>query len=91
MNHTLTIELPEEVFEPLEKRSVERGIRPQELVLTWVRQQIEAEETAYPVTLETDPLARFIGAFDSGLPDLARRHDEYLAEAYQETHDHDSR
>lgn len=34
-----------------------------------------------------DPLAPFIGAFDSGISDLARSHDAYLAEAHMEHHD----
>lgn len=87
MGHTITVELPDEVFAPLERRATEEGIPPQELLVTWVRKQMEVEEEAYPVTLETDPLVEFIGAFESGEPDLAQRHDEYLAEAYQETHD----
>lgn len=27
-----------------------------------------------------DPIEKFIGAFDSGVPDLGTRHDHYLAE-----------
>jgi hypothetical protein len=35
----------------------------------------------------TDPLSRFVGMFHSGTPDLAERHDEYLAESYADTHE----
>lgn len=34
----------------------------------------------------TDPLASFIGSAHSGTPDLAKRHDAYLAEAYADDH-----
>lgn len=35
----------------------------------------------------TDPLAAFIGAFEFDVPDLAERHENYLAQAYAESHD----
>jgi hypothetical protein len=44
----------------------------------------ETPEAAYDPT--TDPLAPFIGALHSGTPDLAERHDAYLAEAYEDDH-----
>ncbi|MGH2501056.1 MAG: hypothetical protein ACRDID_00935 [Ktedonobacterales bacterium] len=44
----------------------------------------ETPEVVYDPT--TDPLAPFIGALHSGTPDLAERHDSYLAEAYEDDH-----
>jgi hypothetical protein len=44
----------------------------------------ETPKAAYDPT--TDPLAPFIGALHSGTPDLAERHDAYLAEAYEDDH-----
>ena len=34
-----------------------------------------------------DPLAPFLGAFEATVPDVVQRHDDYLAEAYADTHD----
>lgn len=34
-----------------------------------------------------DPLAQFLGAFEADAPDVVRRHDAYLGEAYADQHD----
>lgn len=34
-----------------------------------------------------DPLADLLGAFQSGIPDLGRRHDEYLGQSHLKPHD----
>ena len=47
----------------------------------------EASPTEEPIyDPATDPLALFIGSAHSGTPDLAKRHDAYLAEAYADDH-----
>lgn len=41
MSHTLTIELPEEVFEPLQRLAAAAGREPEELALEWLRSHAE--------------------------------------------------
>lgn len=38
--------------------------------------------------VENDPLWKACGSLNSGIRDLAERHDEYLSQSYLETHDH---
>lgn len=45
-----------------------------------VRQGVD--EVLAGVSAEEDPLADIIGLFDSGVGDLAERHDDYLAASY---------
>lgn len=35
----------------------------------------------------SDPLGPFLGAFEATEPDVVRRHDAYLADAYADTHE----
>jgi len=34
-----------------------------------------------------DPLAPFLGAFEATDPDITQRHDDYLADAYADSHE----
>jgi hypothetical protein len=72
MTHILTLEIPEQVYEPLVKAAERTGKTPEEVALEYL-----AEEVA---RFENDPLEKFIGAFDSGVTDLGARHDEYIGE-----------
>ena len=73
MDRTLTIEIPEKVYEPLLQVARRTGRTPQELVLEWLIREVQA-------ALE-DPVEKFIGAFRSGVPDWADRHDDYIGQA----------
>ncbi len=71
MSHTLTLELPDEIWEPLLRLAEERGSRPEELARQSVARLVAADE---------DPLDRFIGAIRSGQPGWGQRHDEILGD-----------
>lgn len=73
MSHTLTIEVPEDVYLHLEKWASEQGTTPAALATDWVSRRI--------VELEQDPLMRWAGALDSDVPDVGERHDEYIGNA----------
>ena len=77
MSHTLTIDLPEEVYEPLKKTAEQRGQSPETVVVQWL--------TAAVQQLVDDPLEQFIGAFDSQGADWADQHDHYLGQSLAET------
>ncbi len=73
MSHSLTIDVPEDVFSYLNKLALQQGKTPetlaQELVSTAVQE------------LEEDPLLRWAGAIASEISDVAERHDYYIGQA----------
>ncbi len=80
MNHTLVLNLPGEIYEPLLATARRLEKTPEDLVLEWLKnifQQTEATD---------DPLEKFIGAWKSGIPNWSHRHDEYLGEEYLSHH-----
>ncbi len=70
MERTLTLEVPEEVFESLRRKAEEAGKPPEALAI----------ESLAAATGDRggDPVEEFIGAFDSEVPEWADRHDEHL-------------
>ena len=72
MGHTLTLDVPEDVYESLAKTAKQRGSTPEELTVEWLM-------TAIHYALN-DPVESFIGAFSSSVPDWADQHDAYLGQ-----------
>jgi len=70
MEHTLVLEVSEDVYEPLAKTAKQRGSSPEELAVEWL---VSAIHKAID-----DPVENFIGAFSSNIPDWADQHDKYL-------------
>jgi predicted transcriptional regulator len=73
MPHALSISVPDEVFAHLSEIAVQRGETPEALAEEIVSQSVRE--------LDTDPLLRWLGAFESGVADAAECHDEYLGRA----------
>ncbi|MBC7899638.1 MAG: hypothetical protein H7070_06245 [Saprospiraceae bacterium] len=72
MTHSLTLEVPENIYQPLAKEAEAKGRKVEEIAL----EKLAKDE---PDKID-DPFEKFIGAFDSGAMDWANRHDEYLGE-----------
>lgn len=72
MQHTLVIEVPEDVYEPLEKTADQTGKTPEEIAAGWL---------AIAAQRPPDPLEKFIGELKGTVPDWADRHDSYLRDA----------
>jgi predicted transcriptional regulator len=70
MGHTLTLELPDDVYESLLQVAQEASQPPNAVAAQLL--------TAATQHLSEDPLERFIGAFDSRGSDWADRHDVHL-------------
>ena len=70
MGHSLTLELPDDVYESLLNAAKETS-QPPDAVAT----QLLTAATQHP---SEDPLERFIGAFDSRGSDWADQHDVHL-------------
>lgn len=73
MERTLTIEIPETVYESLLQVVRKTGRTPQDWILEWLTREVQA-------ALE-DPLERFIGAFQSEVSDWVEWHDLYIGQA----------
>jgi hypothetical protein len=75
---TITLELPQNIYEPLKKAAAKAGQSPQELITKLLGQTIKA--------FADDPLEEFIGAFRSDIPDWSENHDRYLGQELLENH-----
>jgi hypothetical protein len=76
MGYTLTLEVPENLYEPLVKTAEQTGRTPEELAQEWLA-------TAIRTAIE-DPVENFIGAFLSNIPDWADGHDKYIGQTLME-------
>jgi hypothetical protein len=73
MTHQLLLELPDDVFQPLARQAAAAG-RPLAAVAA------ECLARAVRPLQPSDALRRWAGAIDSGVPDLADRHDHYIGQ-----------
>ena len=73
MGHTLTLDVPEDVYQALIRQAEQTGQLPEAVAV-----QLLATATQHRVD---DPLEQFIGAFRSHGTDWADEHDVYLGKA----------
>lgn len=79
------VELSQEDLEALQRLSARQGVPVEELVKRGVRKVLDEHPDWKPPTPEQIRRAREVaGKFRSGVPDLGLRHDDYLAEIYEE-------
>lgn len=74
MSHQLTIDVPDEVYQPLFAKAEAAGQTAESLALELVAKGIA------PIT-RGELLRKWFGAFDSGISDAAERHDDYIGQA----------
>ncbi len=72
MTYSLTLEIPENIYQPLAEEAEAKGRRVEEVAL-------ERLANGKPKQID-DPLDEFVGAFRSDVPDWADNHDKYLGE-----------
>ena len=72
MTHSLLLEVPENIYQPIVEEAEAEGRKVEEIAL-------ERLANGKPKKID-DPFEKFIGSFDSRGMDWARRHDEYLGE-----------
>ncbi len=73
MSHTLTVEVPDDVYQALAEDAEKAGRPPEALAAELLTEAAQR--------LSHDPLEKFIGAFDSRGSDWAEGHDAHLAAA----------
>lgn len=74
MTHSLTLEIPEKVYRSLAEKASKNGKEIEEVA-------IEKLADEWPADI-VDPFEKFIGAFNSDIPDWGTRHDVLLGEVY---------
>lgn len=72
MSQTLTLQIPDTLYQPLLEIAQRQGVSPEELTIQWLTASIEH--------FVNDPLESFIGSVQSHIPDWTERHDQYLGE-----------
>jgi hypothetical protein len=77
MSYTLTLEVPENVYNSLKKAAERTGKQPEAVAI-----QLLADATK---EFTDDPLEQFIGAFSSQVSDWADQHDKYLGKSVAQT------
>jgi hypothetical protein len=77
MSHTLTIEVPDNIYDPLRRTALQNGQSPEALITQWVSIAVQQ--------LTDDPLEQFIGALRSQGSDWADHHDQHLGQAVADT------
>jgi hypothetical protein len=75
-NHTLRLEIPQNVYELLVKLAPQMGQTPEELATHWLATAAQGHVD--------DPIEKFIGAFNSNVPDWTDQHDQYLGSRLKE-------
>jgi hypothetical protein len=74
MSHQVTLELPEEVYRPLAEQARATGQTVETVAQARLAEAVARGEPG-------SKLRKWAGAFDSGLPDLGQRHDDYIGQA----------
>ena len=95
MSRVIPLDIPDDLYQRIEEMAARRGQSPDEFLLTIINRKLRVADngqTGDGVPLEeydpkADPLARFMGIITSDEPGWADRHDEYLAKAYEDTHE----
>ena len=73
--HTLTLELPDDVYEPLLHQAQRSASTPEALLTQWAVRAVQ------PVS--EDPLLKLLGSIEGDVSDVSARHDEYLGRSLQ--------
>ena len=74
------IDIADDVYQPLLERAQAVGRTPESLVSELISRSVNPPKPG-------ELLRRWIGAIDSGVSDVAERHDEYIGQAlYDELH-----
>jgi hypothetical protein len=70
MSHPLTLQIPEELYQPLIDAAAQMGQTPEEVALQWLSEAAQQ--------IADDPIEQFIGTISSQIPDWTTQHDLYL-------------
>lgn len=84
MTHTMTLEVPEEVYQPLLRSAEKSQKKPEDLAVYWLTHIVRQTHD--------DPIEKFVGAIASDISNWADEHDLHLGKALmQELSAHDQK
>jgi hypothetical protein len=72
MARSLTLEIPDDVYEPLRCQAKKSGRTPEDIATEWLAATIRR--------MAEDPLLQLAGTIESDITDVADRHDYYIGE-----------
>ena len=78
MPRRMTVRIPDNLSEEIALASQKLGLSPSEIVRTALRQFLH---TSPGVLYSAQQVSDLLGSLDSGIPDLATRHREYILES----------
>ena len=78
MAHTVLLELPDDVYKLLAQTAEQTSQPLEELAVEWL--------TNASRRVIDDPLAKYIGAIHTDVPNWGERHDELLGQALMDDH-----
>lgn len=73
--HTLTLELPDDIYEPLLYQAQRNASTPEALLTQWASKAIQP--------MPEDPLLKLIGSIESDVRDVSSHHDDYVGRSLQ--------
>ena len=73
--HTLTLELPDDIYEPLLYQAQRDASTPEALLTQWAIQAVQPAPE--------DPLLKLLGSIEAEVSDVSAKHDEYLGRSLQ--------
>lgn len=72
MSRVLTLQIPQDLYQPLVEIARRRGQSPKEFAVQWLAASIQH--------FIDDPIEPFIGAIQSNILDWIEHHDQYLGD-----------
>jgi len=79
MPTTLTLEIPDQIYRPLQRRADQQGKTLNQILIECLKDVVKDELD--------DPLLQLAGAFASDVTDIAENHDFYLGQELRNIHE----
>ncbi len=73
--HMLTLELPDEIYQPLLHQAQRSASTPEALLTEWAAQAVQTQK---------DPLLKLLGSIEADVSDVSGKHDEFIGRSLQE-------
>ncbi len=70
----LTVQIPDDIYEPLRQRAAQAGRMPEQMVSEWIEDLVKR-------LAKDDRLLQLAGAFESEVADVSSRHDDYIGQS----------
>jgi hypothetical protein len=84
MTHQLTLEIADDLFQPLLQRAKEQGRPVESVAHDCLAESIQKASNGSATEKPGHFLERWAGAISSGVPDAGLRHDDYIGAALYE-------